>query len=251
MIKTALFLLLALLCLANSLILTFRASATLGLYLMYALSAALFCYALFHTQVDAFCRHGVGAVLRAVFFCGVTFFIFLVLLMEGYALRCRPGGGPRVLIVLGAGLRGDAPSDTLRRRLDAALDYYRQNPGCLLVLSGGQGPDETVPEATAMARYLQAAGLPGGDLLIEDRSTSTEENFAFSLALLRQRGLDEKTPILFVTNSFHCYRAACYARRMGFSRVEALPTTTSPLTLLPALMREALAICALWAGIRV
>ena len=61
-----------------------------------------------------------------------------------------------------------------------------------------------------MARYLIEAGVPEEDLLLESRSTSTRENFDFSLELLRRRGLSADTPILFVTNRFHCYRAAGY-----------------------------------------
>lgn len=245
--KEILVLALALLFLIDSILLTFRASVTLGLFLVWGLTGALFLYFFFHRQIDAFCAHGVGAVLRAVFWCGFAFFVFLVGLMELYPLRCAPAGQEQVVIVLGAGLRGKEPSDTLRRRLDTALDYYRENPGCLLVLSGGQGPDEEIPEAQAMARYLLDAGIPEEDLLLEDRSTSTRENFAFSLELLRSRGMSEDTPILFVTNRFHCYRAAGYAQRVGFLHVGALAATTSPVVLPASLMREALGICAYWA----
>lgn len=245
-LKEILLLILALLCLLDSAVLTARASVTLGLFLMYGLTAALFAYFFFHRQVDAFCSHGLGALLKVVFFCGFAFFLYLVGLMEVSALRAAPTGTERVVIVLGAGLRDDKPSDTLRRRLDAALEYYRGHPGCLLVLSGGQGPDEALPEAEAMARYLREAGVPQADLLLEDKSASTEENFSFSLRLLRRRGLDGDTPVLFVTNRFHCYRAAGYARRVGFSRVSALPTGTSIFVWPAAVMREALAICAYW-----
>ncbi len=248
-LKEIILLILALLCLLDSAVLTVRASVTLGLFLMYGLTAALFVYFFFHRQIDGFCSHGPGALLRVVFFCGFAFFLCLVGLMELSALRAAPTGDERVIVVLGAGLRGEQPSDTLRRRLDAALDYYQEHPGCLLVLSGGQGPDETLPEAEAMARYLRAAGVPEQDLLLEDASSSTEENFAFSLRLLRRRGLGGDTPMLFVTNRFHCYRAAGYARRAGFSRAAALPTGTSVFVWPAAVMREALAICAYWAKI--
>ena len=241
-------LILAVLFLADSILLTLRGSVNLGLFLVWGLTGALFLYFLFHRQIDAFCAHGVGAVLRAVFWCGFAFFVFLVALMELYPLRCAPTGEERVVIVLGAGLRGEAPSGTLRRRLDAALAYYRAHPGCLLVLSGGQGPDEAIPEAEAMARYLSAAGVPQEDLLLEDRSTSTRENFAFSLELLRRRGLSADTPILFVTSRFHCYRAAGYAARAGFSNVGAVPAFTGLVALPASLMREALGICAYWAS---
>ena len=247
-LKEMIVLSLAVLFLIDSILLTFRANVTLGLFLVWGLTGALFCYFFFHRQIDAFCSHGIGAVLRVLFLCGFAFFVALVALMELYPLRCAPTGEERVVIVLGAGLRGETPSDTLRRRLDAALGYYRDHPGCLLVLSGGQGPDEAIPEAEAMARYLIEAGVPQEDLLLESRSTSTRENFDFSLELLRRRGLSADTPILFVTNRFHCYRAAGYAARAGFTRVRAITAATSPIVLPSSLMREALGICAYWAS---
>ena len=248
-LKEIVFLLLALICLADSIILTFRSAVTLGLFLMYGLSAVLFIYAFFHEPIDTFCTHFPGSALRVVFFCGVAFFVFLAGLMAVSSFSRAPTGEERVVIVLGAGLRGETVSDTLRRRLDCALEYYRAHPDCLLILSGGQGPDEAISEAEGMTRYLQAHGVPQENLLLEDRSTSTEENFAFSLSLMKERGLDETTPIIFVTNRFHCYRAAQYAQKVGFKEVHSLVCGTSLIYLPSAVLREAVAICALWAGL--
>jgi len=233
-------------CLVCSVYLTLRASVTLGLFLMYGLTAALFLYLRFSAQIDRFCAHGPGRILAVLFWCGFAFFVFLVGLMELSPGFAAAPGDRQAVIVLGAGLRGEQPSDTLRRRLDAALAYYRAHPGCLLVLSGGQGYDEAVPEAEAMARWLKARGVPQSDLLLESRSASTEENFADSLAAMKTRGLDARTPVLYVTNRFHCYRAGGWARRVGFVDAAPLPTATSPLVWPAAAMREALAICAFW-----
>lgn len=45
-----------------------------------------------------------------------------------------------------------------------------------------------------MRDYLIAKGLPPERVLSENRSTSTEENFAFSLALLQSRGFFPNDP---------------------------------------------------------
>jgi hypothetical protein len=52
------------------------------------------------------------------------------------------------IIVLGAGIHGERVSLTLRDRLDAAIDCYEQNPDAIIVVSGGQGPQEDIPEDT-------------------------------------------------------------------------------------------------------
>ena len=82
---------------------------------------------------------GSARVLRVLFLCGFAFFVALVALMELYPLRCAPTGEERVVIVLGAGLRGETPSDTLRRRLDAALGYYRDHRAACWCSAVGRG----------------------------------------------------------------------------------------------------------------
>jgi uncharacterized SAM-binding protein YcdF (DUF218 family) len=80
-----------------------------------------------------------------------------------------------------------------------------------LITSGGQGPDEDVPESHAMADYLIEHGVPADRVLREDRSTSTFENLTFSREIMV--GLVPKYRCLVVTNNFHVLRAAFIARK--------------------------------------
>lgn len=120
------------------------------------------------------------------------------------------------VVILGAGIRGDQVTRTLQRRLDKGLEYARKNPDALLVVSGGQGPQELVTEAYAMRQYLLAHGIGPARVLMEDQSTSTEENFAFSKRLLDER-LGAGYRVVYVTNNFHAYRAGRMARAAGLS----------------------------------
>ncbi len=63
------------------------------------------------------------------------------------------------VIVLGAAVHGSEPSNTLIGRLDATLTYYVRNPSTLIVVSGGQGCGEDLPEAVAMRAHLLARGV--------------------------------------------------------------------------------------------
>ena len=101
------------------------------------------------------------------------------------------------MIVLGAGLRKDKPSMLLRYRLDKAYEYAAEHPDLLIVTSGGQGRDEWIPEGQAMRDYLIEKGLPTDRVLAENKSTSTAENFAFSLDILKERGYSADTPIVY------------------------------------------------------
>ena len=116
----------------------------------------------------------------------------------------------------------------------------------LLITSGGQGRDEWVPEGRAMRDYLINKGLPPERVLAECKSTSTEENFAFSLEILKAHGMDETTPIAFATNNFHCYRAGRYAAMAGFTQVATIPAATPLRSVLPCYLREVLALLYYW-----
>lgn len=238
---------LAFLFLADSIWLTVRSNWTVGLFLMYLVTGGLFFFLRYEKAVYKFCSAGFGRLLKYGFFAGVCFFAGLCLLMA-FSARNTSTGKEKAVVVLGAGLHGDEISDTLRRRLDTALDYHKQNPDALIVVSGGQGPQESVTEAWAMAQYLQKHGISEDQILLEDRSDSTETNFRYSADVLQQAGVDiEQDAICFITNNFHCYRAASYARREGYQNITCRSTGTALSVLPSSAMREALAVCALWA----
>ncbi len=118
------------------------------------------------------------------------------------------------IIVLGAGLRnGDQLSGTLQQRLDKAIEIYngKEVP---IVVSGGQGPDELVSEASVMKDYLVQMGIDESDIYIEDKSTSTEENFAYSKVILDELFTDDYV-VIFTTNNFHVFRASRYMKDAG------------------------------------
>jgi len=118
----------------------------------------------------------------------------------------------QILIVLGAGLRDDQPLSPLALRLHSALSYMQDNPDSVAVLAGGQDERNSISEAMAMKNWLVNRGIEPERLFLEQYSTSTAENFAFSMYHLRQL---EATQIVIVTNEFHLYRAAHLARHHG------------------------------------
>ncbi len=126
------------------------------------------------------------------------------------------------VIVLGAGVNGEEPSAALWSRIRAAADYLEGRPDIPVVLSGGRGPGEDISEAEAMRRALWKDGGEGnGRYLLEERSTNTAQNFAYSKALLEEYGLDTGTAtVAVVTNDFHCFRAHMIAQRQGLETID-------------------------------
>ncbi len=210
-----------------------------GNIMVYGLTAAAWVYGGWHRKIDAFCSRGVGRWLRRIAIAGLAVWFSLTAFVAVYGGRSTAQGDEAAIVVLGAGLRGTQPGTMLTLRLQAALDQWRENPEAFLVVSGGQGPDEAVPEAQAMADWLLAQGVPEEKILLEDRSTSTWENFVFSRRLLEQNGVDASQPIASATSDFHCWRAGWTARQAGFSQARRIPAPTPITQRLPSWLREA------------
>lgn len=128
-----------------------------------------------------------------------------------------------VVVVLGCKVIGEGPSLMLYERLSAAESYLKENEKAVCILSGGQGSDERISEAEAMYRYLVRAGISKDRLILEDRSTTTKENIAFSYEIMKQQGLGSS--IAVVTNEFHEYRAQHLAKQLGLN-ASAVPGRT-------------------------
>lgn len=116
------------------------------------------------------------------------------------------------IIVLGAQMKPGGPSAVLQFRLDAAYEYLIANEDTVCVVSGGQGANEPCSEAEGMYAYLVERGIAPERILMEDKSTDTSENIAFSAALIG--GTDKDVGI--VTNNFHVFRGVMLARHAGF-----------------------------------
>lgn len=172
---------------------------------------------------------GLVSVGLAVFLCVEVLLVAAPLVFGAPQLDEMSVEAP-FLIVLGCGINADgSPSWALENRLEAALTWYRAHPGTRMVVSGGQGANEPMPEALAMSRYLFAHGAAEADVFLEDRSTSTMENFQYSIPILRNAGWKGE-PILFSTNDFHLFRARMLAGRNGLDAY-GLPSPT------PAIIR--------------
>jgi len=145
------------------------------------------------------------------------------------------------VIVLGAAVHGKTPSLTLKRRLDAAVDYHTQNPDALIIVSGGQGAQEDISEAEAMKTYLIEQGVKEDKIIKEDKSTSTNKNFKFSKQILTENFGDDYTAC-FITNEYHILRASLCAKRVGIKAATHLHSNTNLSYLLSGVLRECLAV---------
>ena len=152
------------------------------------------------------------------------FFSFLALLLYSNFYRLLPRKRRYDYIIIhGAGLRGEEPTPLLQGRLDKAVNLWnRQGRLGRFVVSGGQGPDEVISEARAMAQYLRnSCGVPAEAIIMEDRSTTTLENLRYSKQILDARYETGTGPehyrVALVTSDYHVFRASEYASKVGLN----------------------------------
>ena len=80
------------------------------------------------------------------------------------------------MIVLGAKVNGTEVSNTLKLRLDKAIEYYKKHKYVNIIVSGGQGNDENITEALAMKNYLVSNGVNINNIIEENKATTTLED---------------------------------------------------------------------------
>lgn len=146
------------------------------------------------------------------------------------------------VVVLGAGVHGTVPSQILQNRINAAVNYLREHPDVICIVSGGQGTGEDISEAQCMYYHLTAAGIDSNRIWMEDQSTSTWENFQFTLELIEEKTGERPTHLAVISNEFHLYRAGLIAEKCGVA-VSGVPAKTSYLSLqINYTMREIVAV---------
>lgn len=153
------------------------------------------------------------------------------------------------IIVLGAGLLGgEKVSPLLARRIDKAIEFYNlqiksKQKSPKLLMSGGQGTDEKIPEALAMKEYALAHGIPEEDILVEINSTTTYENMKFSKEIMDSLKISDYN-VIFTSNNYHIFRAGIYADWAKL-KADGLGAKTAFYYLPNAFLREFIAIIAM------
>ncbi|MGG1341453.1 YdcF family protein [Bacillus toyonensis] len=145
------------------------------------------------------------------------------------------------IIVLGSKVNGTKPSYSLQYRIDKAAEYLKSHEKTIAIVSGGQGKGEDISEALAMKQGLMKQNIAEERIIMEDKSTSTDENITFSKPLIpanMKKGM-------IVTNDFHMFRAKKIAAKQGL-QLEGLPAKTPKPIIISSNVREYLAITQYW-----
>ncbi len=176
-----------------------------------------------------------------------TVFVYFECMLAGSvicgvkAARHRPAPDKDFIIILGCWFRPDGSlPPLLRGRVDRAIEFWRQQKEqtgkeALLIPSGGRGPDEPMPEAEAMRRYLLSREIPEAAIRTEPRSRNTYENMALSKEIIDSLLPGGKT--VFATTNYHVFRSGLWASLAGL-RAEGIGGKTKWWFWPNAFMRE-------------
>ena len=141
-------------------------------------------------------------------------------------------------IVLGAGTAGGEISPVFRERIHHGIWLYQNGYVDALIFTGGIGDGNERSDAWAAGQYAIEQGVPEADILLEEKSTITQENIANAKKIMDEK---EYRTAIIVSDPLHMKRAMLMARDYGIEAYSS-PTPTSRYislkTKIPFLARE-------------
>ena len=128
------------------------------------------------------------------------------------------------ILILGCCFRKDGTlTPLLKARVDKALDFWRMQKektgkAAFIIPSGGQGRNETMPEAKAMSNYIAGTDIPAAYVLPEDQSVNTFQNMQFSKDIIDGKNPDSSAAkVCYVTTNYHVLRSGILANKVKLS----------------------------------
>ena len=105
------------------------------------------------------------------------------------------------LIIFGCHLK-----PLLDERLECAIKILKSKKIDTILLTGGIGVNGNFNESEYMKKTLLNFGIAENKILVDDRSTTTEENIVNSIQILRDTNLINNKKIVLVSNQAHLRR---------------------------------------------
>lgn len=143
-----------------------------------------------------------------------------------------------VAVVLGTAIQGDEPSPVFRERINHGVWLYKNGYVKKVLFTGGKGKGSKHSEASVASAYAIKQGVQKEDILLEERSTITQENILYGAEILEQNEMDT---VILVSDPLHMKRAMRMAKDQELVAYSSPTPTTryrSLKTKIPFLARE-------------
>lgn len=130
------------------------------------------------------------------------------------------------LFVLGGLIIGEeTPSEHLMKRIEKAAFYLKEHQNTVAVTCGGCFRDgQKKSEALIIKEHLISMGINGDRILLEDKSTTTNENFKFGKCIVEKHSGKEFYELStgFLSSDYHLFRAGLIAKINGLPRLRKI-----------------------------
>ena len=114
-------------------------------------------------------------------------------------------------------------------------------------MTGGLGFKEQITEAEVMSAYLQKQHqIDPSRILLEDQSTSTQQNLRNAQPLLKAHQISLNQPIVIATSDFHILRAKAIAKHQGYQQILSISAPTPLYIRYNSWLREYFAFMSGW-----
>lgn len=128
-----------------------------------------------------------------------------------------------VIIVLGTAVWDDEPSPVFRERILHGIHLYKKGYAPKIIFTGGKSEEDKYSESYTAQLFAEKRGVPKTDILIEEKSTITDENFLFAKEIMVENGFKNA---LIVSDPMHMRRALIYAKDYNIPAFSS-PTPTT------------------------
>jgi len=98
-------------------------------------------------------------------------------------------------------------------QIELAYEWWRKFPRAILIMCTGDNQRLGITNASVMADYAHALGIPRENLIEEDRSLNTYENLFYANEIIQERDLRQPT---LVTLDLYTRRAVKTARKINW-----------------------------------
>ncbi len=112
------------------------------------------------------------------------------------------------IIVLGAGVRGEKPTNMLEDRIKQGIQLYKGNISTKIIMSGDHKTKE-YDEVNVMKKYAIDREVSSDDIFMDHAGFSTYES------IYRAKEIFRAKKIIIVTQKYHLYRAVYIAQALG------------------------------------
>ncbi len=176
-------------------------------------------------------------VLGVVILLSIAFAVGIAISIWNYG-KVDEKAPADVAIILGAAISDGEVSPVYRERINHAITLYEEGTVDFIILTGGFGEGSYKSDSQVAKEYTLSQGIPEERILIEEKSTITEENLEFSKEIMTENNLETA---IIVSDPLHMKRAMLMAEDYNISALSS-PTPTSMYkslkTKIPFLLRE-------------